>query len=110
MEILFEQHSILCRNIRTTKRYWQYIISVKHPESFKKMGSDKAVETVGRTLSDPDIVVKEMIDPSVYLYYKRHRPEYFICVVVKHLNGEGYIITAYITDRIKRGEIVYEKV
>jgi len=68
------------------------------------------LETVRRALSDPDVVVKEKVDPSVYLYYRRYRAEYFVCVVVKHLNGEGYIITAYITDRIKRGEIVYEKV
>jgi len=30
-------------------------------------------------------------------------------VVVKHLNDDGYIIMAYITDRIKKGEAVYGK-
>jgi len=60
-------------------------------------------------LRNPDVIIREKIDPSVYLYYKHHRGGYFICVVAKHLNGDGYIITAYITDHIKRGEIVYGK-
>ena len=44
-------------------------------------------------------------DKEVFIYYKRTK-RYFIAVVCKHLNGSGYIITTYITDRIKIGEIV----
>lgn len=28
-----------------------------------------------------------------------------MCVVAKHLNGDGFIITAYITDKIKEGKV-----
>ena len=45
----------------------------------------------------------------VYLYYK-HDPPYLLCVVARHLNGEGYIITVYRTDKIKRGELVWTKI
>jgi len=31
-----------------------------------------------------------------------------LCVVCRHLNGDGFIITAYLTDRIKKGVTVYE--
>ena len=109
MKILFEEHSVLCKIVRTTKRYWNYIIEVKHPESFKKIGFEKSAEIVKDALRNPDIIVRERIDPKVYIYYKRYKKRYFICVVVKHLNEEGYIITAYITDHLKRGEKVYEK-
>lgn len=42
----------------------------------------------------------------VYLYYKIDLPSYS-CVVARHLNGEGFIITIYRTDKIKRGELVW---
>jgi len=37
------------------------------------------------------------------LYYKKLNGKY-CCVVAKHLNGEGFIITTYITNKIKIGE------
>ncbi len=107
MEVLFDEHSALCKSIRTTVGYWRYIVEVKHPESFKRIGLEKSAELVRETLKNPDVVMREKIDPSVYLYYRRYMGKYLICVVAKHLNEEGYIITAYITDHIKRGETVH---
>jgi len=105
--LLFEIHAVTCRNIRTTTDYWRYIIEVKHPESFKSFG-EKAAELVMETLSKPKVVVREKLDPSVYLYYRRFG-EYFICVVAKHLNEDGYIITSYKTEQIKRGEVIWRR-
>ena len=42
-------------------------------------------------------------DPTVHLFY-RAEGNYYLCVVVKHVNGEGFIVTAYVTDRMKEGE------
>ncbi|HID26933.1 MAG TPA: DUF4258 domain-containing protein [Methanosarcinales archaeon] len=109
MKVLFEEHSILCKIIRTNASYWKYVVEVKHPESFKRIGFQNSVELTKETLRNPDMVVRERIDPSVYLYYRHYRDKYFICVVAKPLNGDGYIITAYLTDHIKRGEVVYGK-
>ena len=66
--LLFEIHAVTCRNIRTTTDYWRYIIEVKHPESFKSFG-EKAAELVMETLSKPKVVVREKLDPSVYLLF-----------------------------------------
>ena len=107
MEVLFKIHAVTCRTIRTTTDYWRYVIEVKHPESFKST-VENAAEMAKETLSNSEVVVREKIDPSVYLYYRRF-VEYFICVVAKHLNGEGYIITSYKTDQIKRGEVVWRR-
>ena len=42
-------------------------------------------------------------DSRVYLFY-RTEGAYYMCVVVKRLNGEGFLVTAYVTDTIKEGE------
>jgi hypothetical protein len=62
---------------------------------------------VKEILAEPDEVRRSLIDKSVFLYYKKFDRLY--CVVAKHLNDEGFIITAYPTDKIKEGEIVWTK-
>ena len=106
--ILFVIHAVTCITIRTTESYWRYIVEVKHPESFKRIGIEKAANQAKEALSKPEEVIKGRVDPSVHLYYKSFHG-YFTCVVAKHLNGEGYIITPYRTDRIGGGEVVWER-
>jgi len=79
MKILFNEHSALCKSIRTTVSYWKYIVEVKHPESFRRIGFEKSAELVRGVLRDLDVVVRERVDTSVNLYYKHYRDEYFIC-------------------------------
>ena len=43
-----------------------------------------------------------------YLYYSKYK-KYLLCVVCKHLNGDGYIITVYLVDKIKEGESIWKK-
>lgn len=89
--------------IRTTGDYWQRIITTKHPSIAKYE------EKVKEALSDPDEIRLSMQDPRVHLYYKSIG-KISICVVVDHFDkNNGYIITAYLTDRIKEGEQIYVK-
>lgn len=89
--------------VRTTKDYWERIIATKHP-SVKRFESE-----VKKTLVNPDQIRRSKQDPRVYLYYKSIG-KLFMCIVVDHINDkEGYIITAYLTDRIKEGERIYVK-
>ena len=60
-------------------------------------------DLVKKPLVDPNCIRRSKKDSNVFLYYKKLNGEYS-CVVAKHLNGEGFIITMYITDRIKAGE------
>jgi hypothetical protein len=64
-------------------------------------------EIVIETLKDPDEIRRSVIDPSVFLYYKRHDRLY--CAVAKHINGKGFLITAYPNDKVKEGETVWTK-
>ena len=36
----------------------------------------------------------------------RKTNDHYCCVVVKHLNGDGFVVTAYLTDTIKAGEAI----
>src|SRR3989344_284102 len=97
IKIHFEIASVLNKNIRVTKDYWNKIIKTKH-----KIMENKE-NLVKETLRKPDELRISKKDSAVFLYYKKLNGKY-CCVVAKHLNGEGFIITTYITDKIKIGE------
>lgn len=69
------------------------------------LGREKAVQ---EALEKPDEVRRSRINSSVYLYYKKKRAHY-TCAVVKHLNDEGFLITAYFTEAVKIGEVIWRK-
>lgn len=100
---LFEVKTPQGITVRTTKDYWERIVNIKHP-SVKPLR-----EEVKQTLAAPDQIRKSKQDENVHLYYKSIG-KLHLCVVVDCTNtDEGYIITAYLTDRIKEGEQTYVK-
>ena len=102
MDIYFEVKTQSGKIIRTTRSHWELISKTKHPEI-----EGKETE-VKECLSNPVEIRRSSEDNDVYLYYHPYE-KYFICVVVRYLNGEGFIITAYITDKIKEGSIAWKK-
>jgi len=98
--VFFKVHSKLGKRIRVSRAYWNHIISIKHRTI---RGLEDGVKGA---LTNPVEVRKSPRNSSVYLYYGLYRDR-FICVVAKHLNGEGYIVTAYVTKRFIRGEVVW---
>ena len=93
-EPFFEVDSKLNRRIRINKSYWDYIMSVKHPSM---RGLE---EFVKRSLGEPIEVRRSKRDPSIYLYYGKYEARLLCCTIVKFLNGDGFIITAYLTRRM----------
>ncbi len=93
-EPFFEVISKLNKRIRVSQSYWDYIVSVKHPST------NGLVELVKGTLTDPIEVRRSRRDPTVHLYYGKFEGTLLCCAVVKFLNGDGFIITAYLTRRI----------
>ena len=88
--------------MRTTSAYWARIVTFKHPIM---RGREAHVQ---RALREPTQVRRSTRDPSVQLYYAPD-PPYHVCVVVKCLDGEGFIVTAYRTDAIKEGELLWPR-
>lgn len=97
-DVYFEVETPLSVKIRTTKDYWQKIISIKHPIIAKY---EKQVK---ESLKKPTEIRRSTQDPKVHLYYK-NIGNIYVCAVCDHVDGkEGYIITAYLTKRIREGE------
>ena len=101
-EIYFDVMSKLNKRIYVTKSRWDLIIKTKHLEI---EGKEKEVK---ETLINPDEIRLSKKDASVYLYYKNYE-KLALSVVIKNKNGEGFIITAYYTDRIKEGKQIYKR-
>lgn len=107
MKAIFEVECVLGKKIRLTEERWQHIYH-KHPEI-----DESYIEKSKITVTNPDAVVKNNKDPTEFLYHKYFHKTYFggryLVVVVKHLNSEGFIITLYLTSKIKIGEIIWRK-
>ena len=102
-EILFEVATPLAFSVRTTDEYQQFIFTIKHPVMLNRLTD------VQTTLSDPDEIRLSKTDSQVYLFYRDDGAKRWVCAVAKHLNGEGFLITAYRTSSIKEGELLWQK-
>jgi hypothetical protein len=66
-------------------------------------------DDVQETLQNPDEIRVSKSDPDVYLFYKSERIRRWVCAVTKRLDGEGFLITTYLTDAIKEGRRVWPR-
>ena len=64
---------------------------------------EKYIEEIKETIKIPDKIINCSYNKAhYYKFYKNlKRPNNFILIVVKYLNGEGFIITTYQTDKIR---------
>lgn len=101
-----EIHEALCplgKRIRTSKKYWQYIVKIKHRELKGKLS-----DTL-KTIEKPDEIRFDESHPEIYLYYRRIN-HYWICAAVRTLNNEGFLVTAYLTSKHKKkGALLWQK-
>ncbi len=74
---------------------------LEHPEM---TGSEAAIED---TLTRPEHVIESLSDPEIRLYYRFYRGtvvgDKHLCVVVKITDGDAFVLTAYLTNSVKRG-------
>lgn len=81
-------------------------ISETHPEIKGR------TDVINETLKSPDIVKRSVYASNVLLFYKYYKYIYngkYICIVIKILDEGCFISTAYITDKVKRGEMVWKR-
>lgn len=101
--LFFEVSTPLGFRVHTTRTYWELIVSVKHPVMRAREAD------VQGALRTPDEIRRSRSDSAVFLFYRLEQPGRWLCAVVKRLNGEGFLITAYPTDAIKEGEQIWSK-
>jgi len=94
------------RSVRLTRERLGHLTNT-HPELKDQ------VTKISETLLFPDRVIESRTDSSVSLYYRHydHTPvtEKYMCVVVKSLTDDHFVITAYFTDSEKQGKVLWEK-
>jgi len=98
----FEVTCPLGKRIRTTQEYWSKVVDTKHP---RMRGREQHVR---QAIEKPDEIRRSKTDPEVYLYYRKSDTLY-TCAVVKHLSDEGFLITTYVTDAVKIGEVIWTR-
>ncbi|RJP57871.1 MAG: DUF4258 domain-containing protein [Deltaproteobacteria bacterium] len=101
IETYFSVKTPLSIEVRTTVQYWEYLVTFKHPVIKNKEGIIKAA------LQTPDEIRQSKMDKDVFLYYKQFDKLY--CVVAKHTGMEGFLITAYPTDKVKEGDVIWAR-
>ena len=73
-------------------------------------GMDAALE---ETLRIPELVIRSGSDPATALHYRYYLRTLvggkWLCVVVKYGVVEPFVLTAYLTDKPKKGELLWRK-
>lgn len=68
---------------------------------------------VKETVRAPDCVIRSRTDPGVELFYRWYDctpvTSKYLCVVAKAETEAPFIITAYFTDAIKKGEELWRR-
>jgi len=68
---------------------------------------------IRETLKSPDIAAEGATkDTKIYYKFYQSTPvasSKYLVVVIRVLNEEGFIITSYFTERVRRGKILWRK-
>jgi len=98
MEIVFEVVDKSDRKIRLTERQWKHVLK-RHPD----MTNYK--EEIKETLRNPQVVLPHPYDAlgKYYFSYLKHKKGLYkyLLVIVKYLNGDGFVISTYFEKNIK---------
>jgi len=98
-------HDLFGRAIRLTAEREAHIL--RHNEM------QGQIDKLEEVLKTPDVIVKSNRDPAVLLYQRRYLStpvsEKYLLVAVKIGADDGFVITAFFTDAIKKGERLWEK-
>jgi hypothetical protein len=97
--------SKLGKMVRLDEDHW------KHVQEHLEMVDE--LDKLKQTLSEPDEIRTSVYDSSVWLFYRlyNHTPvtEKYSLVIVRVLNEEGFILTAFFTDTVKKGNRIWNR-
>jgi len=102
---MLKVRSKLEKVIRLDEDSWRHVLG--HPEM------ENQRSRVKETLVDPDEVRESVRSSSIWLFYKLYTEtpvsKKYLLVAVQVLNGEGFIVTAFFTDKVKKGGLIWKK-
>lgn len=98
MFYIFEITDKSGRKIHLEDRQWKHI-AIEHSAVANK------IEEIKETLIIPLSIRRSDYDPNVRFYYRYYKniklKEKYLMVMVKYLNGEGFVITIFYINKIK---------
>jgi hypothetical protein len=100
--LLFAVDSPLGYRVALSRNRWREITRFKHPALAGKQ------ELVRRCLRKPE-VIRIGKDPDVHLFYRAEERGYLCVVVGVAQAGERFVITAYFTKEIKKGQELWKR-
>ena len=96
--MLFEIFDKNGKLIRLTNKQHSHMMD-EHPYMHKY------IEELKEKLQEPDKITSYSFDENIKYFYKGYKhldkPNKFVLVIAKYLNGEGYIISSYLETKIK---------
>jgi hypothetical protein len=102
---VLEVRSKLGKTIKLDEDRWKHVL--EHPEMKNQ------IHRIKETLVAPDEIRESVHTPSIWMFYKLypHSPvsEKYMLVIVEVSDGEGFIVTAFFTDKVKKGGLLWKK-
>lgn len=93
------------RSIRLTDERLKHVLD--HPEM---AGMTQAI---AETLLPSQKVVQSLSDSEAHLYYRFYFctrvGDKYLCVILKIRGEDAFVLTAYLTDTIKKGDVLWPK-
>tara|TARA_Y100000310_G_C20654582_1_gene801318 strand:+ start:1541 stop:1825 length:285 start_codon:yes stop_codon:yes gene_type:complete len=94
MSTIFTTTDKTGRTIRLTKERWNEHIRPEHPDIHDH-------DEIKQTLLNPDTIIQRSEKKLNYYKFFKHNKLKYLKVIVKLLNGEGFVLTAYFVSNIK---------
>ena len=96
MDFVFEVNDKTGREIRLTSRQWKHILDHGDVDV-------EDLENVKGALTSPSSLLMQNLDENKgnYYLYKKEKRKYLM-IVVKYLNGNGFVITAFYVKNVKK--------
>ena len=78
-----------------------------------KLPRDLSADALSKRLARPERVIQSVSDLEAHLYYRFYIgtpvEDKYLCVVVKVKEEDAFVLTAYLTDTIKKGDVIWPK-
>ncbi|MGQ9556210.1 MAG: hypothetical protein ACUVWR_19080 [Anaerolineae bacterium] len=91
------------RAARLTQERWMHVL--EHPEMIDQYGR------IAETLAAPHLVIATARDKTVHTYHRLYERTPVSCkylvVAVKLLEGDAFMLTAYFTSKVKKGDVIW---